>query len=337
MRVVTDEQTAWQEELRKGLRRSRCMLLLSSTDASLQWAIGLGDSIGISVGPKGLEAVATSIASTPCKTKVVLGYENDEEGLRRAGRILESKGTVLVPTVVDRICVEREVGEEAVVIKAEPYGRITAWVEPAKRRLLPPAFVPEANAKVRVVTDAEEFGFVRERKKRLVNSLHAAAAALVLRALMEVGAKQETADDVLLGLIAHNMDISTQLVGVKELMILCVLGTLPASRLKDVDLRDLIRELNDYGEQALKRILEGPDAPSRVLRIDTQSLSAKYKRLFSDVQGLALEALLHDDVRAALPMDENEIRSRVAALNEAFLWLFSKAGEKKSSTSDYGR
>ena len=333
MRVVSDKHTLWQEEIQKSLRRSRCVLLLSSASSSLQRAISLGDSIGISVGPKGLEAVATTIADTTCKAKVVLGYENDEVGMQNAAKILEAKGKTLVPTVVDRICSEREVGEETVVIRAERYGKITACVETTKLRLLPSAFFRKANDEVRAVTDAEEFRFVQQKKKRLVNSLHSAAAALVLKALMDVGARQETANDVLLGLVAQNMDIRAELLGVKELMILSVVGTLPPSRL-DHKLPDLIRELNEYGEQALQRMLEGPDAPSRVLKTDVQSLSAKYRMLFADVQNLALEALRHKVVQATLQMTETEIKARLATLNNAFLTLLTKPGNRGRPGSD---
>jgi len=327
LRVLSDRQTAWQQELRKSVRRNRCVLLISSAEASLQWAVGLGDSIGISVGPKGLETVTTAIAGTSYKAKVILGYENDEEGMRKADKLLCGK---FVPTVVDRICIEREVSENTIVVRAEAYGRITALVLPEKQKLLPPVFSCAVNPEVQAITKAEEFSFVREKKKRLVNSLHAAAAALVLRALMDIGARPGTSNELLLGLIASNMEISTQLVGVKELLILSVLGTLPPNRLTGKELPGLILELNDYGEHALKRIIEEPDSPSRVLKTDMNSLSSKYDRLFADVKTLALEALHNKDIQAALPMTEKEISARLAALNEAFLKLFAKAGGRDS-------
>jgi hypothetical protein len=326
--VVTDEQQLWQDEVKKALRWNRCVLLVSNSAASFQWAICLGDSIGVSVGPEQLEAVTESIASVPCKATLVLGYENDENGLRKAGKMLESKGKLLVPTVVDRICVMREIGEAAIEVRAEQYGRITALVPPARRKLLPPVFSSGAHLYVQAITEAKEYDFIRDKKKRLVNSLHATAAALVQRALMDVGARPETANDDLLGLIANNMDIHSQLVAMKELMILTVLGTLPPGDLPGDNLAQLIRELNDYGEEALTRMLEGPDAPLRVLKNDVPSLSAKYQRLFLDVGDLALNALRCEEVRTALPLTKDEIRARLSALNEAFLRLLTTVGKR---------
>lgn len=329
MVVVTDQQPEWQDVVQQAVRRNRCVLMVTSGITSFQWAISLGDSIGMSVGSQEINAVATQIASAPHKAKVVLGYENDEEGLLRADTILKSRGMVLAPTVVDRICVERELRKEAVIIRAELYGRITALVEPARLRSLLGVFWSNVNEEVQAVSDPKQFDFVREKKKRLVNSLHAAAAALVLGALRDAGTKPETADDVVLGLMTNDMDIHVQLVGIRELMVLSVLGTLPPNQLTSDNLRKLIPELNSYGEQTLQRILGQPDAPSRVLQTDIQSLSAKYTRLFADVQKLALTALGHPEVRAEVSLTEDEIQARLAVLNEAFLKLFTDAGKRK--------
>jgi hypothetical protein len=328
MKVVADGQEEWHDLVQRGVRKERCVFLVSSHVASLQWAIGLGDSIGVSVGPKELETVATSIAGAASKPKVVLAYENDAEKMRKAAAILIRGDMALVPTVVDRICVEREIRDGAVVVKAEPYGRITALAERALFKYLPPAFAANQNAKVRVVDDEEEFAFVREKKTRLVNSLHAAAAALVLQALMDVGAREETADDFLLGLIAGNMEIRAQLVAATEVMILSVLGTLPPGRLTEGNLQELVSELDAYGKQALERMFGGPDRPSRVLRTDIRSLLTKHERLFADVESLALGALGQECVKAVLPLTESDVRARLEALQAAFLKLLAHAGKK---------
>lgn len=328
LRVFSDASSGWLEDLRREMRRNRCVLLVMSDDASLSTALALGDSIGVSVGPKELPTVAARIAAARLRGVPVLAYENDAEGMQLAAATLARGGITMVPTVVDRICVERTVRPEVVAVRAESYGSITALAPPGLLASLPPAFQQELPGVLRAVTDPTQFAFVREKKKRLVNSMHAAAAALVHRALMEVGAKPETANDLLLGLLTKNMDIDSQLVGVQDLMILAVLGTLPAERLAREDLYRLIRELNDYGDLARKR-MEGPDAPSRVLRMDPRSLASKYERLFADVCELALQALRHEQVRAALPMDEREIVARLNALAETFMRLVARADRQQ--------
>lgn len=329
MKVATDTQEGWPNVVQSAVRKHSCVLLVSSDPTSLQWAVRLGDSIGVSVGPQELEAVATSIAGAECGPKVVLAYENDAEKMRKAAAILIQADLALAPTVVDRICVAREIRDRTVVIKAEPYGCITVLVEPAKFKLLPPAFVTNEEAPVRVVANEEEFAFIRERKTRLVNSLHAAAAALVSTALMDVGAGEEIADEFLLGLIAANMEIRAQLVAVKEVMILSVLGTLPPKYFRTTDLvAQLVSQLDAYGKQAIGRILDWPDRPSRVLRIGIQSLLAKHERLFADVENLALGALCQECVMAVLPLTESDVRARLTALQTAFLKLLAAANRK---------
>ncbi|RJQ78938.1 MAG: hypothetical protein C4519_11345 [Desulfobacteraceae bacterium] len=326
--VVSDEHTGWQDEIRKSFRRGRCVMLISTKEDSFQYAIRLGDSIGVSVGKDNIESIAERIAATNCKSKVVIGYENDEEGMNKASKILLRKGKVFAPAVVDRICVEREVGEDAITVRAEGYKRITAHLEIERLRFIPPAFTNRAIKEVQTVSDADEFNLIKEKKKRLVNSLHAAAAGLVHLALIETGAKKETADDVLLGLISHTMEIESQLVTIKELMILAILGTLPKSRLSGDDVKNLIHDLNEYGDQALKRMTDGPDAPSRVLKTDIQSLSAKYRRLFKDVESLALEALRSAEVQKSFAIGKNEISERLKLLQNMFLNLLTMSGKK---------
>lgn len=331
VKVITDNTLTWQKELRTGLRTNRCTLFLSSNDTALQLAISLGDSVGTSVGKDNLDNVATIIAGTQCKAKVVLGFENDNEALERARKILGLKGMTLAPVVVDRICAEREIGKEAIVVKAEPYGLLSTWVERSKKRFLPPVFLGNGINGVRFVADKDEFDFIREKKRRLVNSLHAAASALVQGALLGVGAKSETADDYILGLIASNMDISTELMAVKQLMILCVLEKLfEKKNISGLELQDMIHTLNDYGEQAIERILCQPDSPSRVMKISPQSLSDKYDRLFSDVGELARKALKRKDIKDVFQISEAEVLARVSALNQTFVYLFTEACRKKN-------
>lgn len=326
IRVVTDLKETWQQELRSRARRSRCVLFLWSTKESLKYATVLGDSIGISVGSAGLKEVAENISETVFNNKLILGYENDEQEMQKASTLLHNK---FVPTVVDRICIERAINSETIDIIAEPYGSITAFVNSEKQSRLPPVFLHNESQQVRAVTTATEFEFIREKKKRLVNSLHAAAAALVQTALMDAGASLATASDRILGVVAGNMEISAQLVRVKELLILAVIGTLPADQITQSSLPHLIRDLNDYGKEALNRMLEYPDSPLRVLRNDVSLLASKYSRLFSDIKALALTALRNKDVQSAISLSENEITVRLAVLSEAFLRLVSKASGTK--------
>jgi hypothetical protein len=81
-------------------------------------------------------------------------------------------------------------------------------------------------------------------------------------------------------------------------------------------------------------MLDGPDAPSRVLKTDIHSLSAKYNRLFADVQSLAVAALRYKKVQSVLQIPEIEIKPRLDALKNAFLTLLTQAGSKPRSDKD---
>jgi hypothetical protein len=325
IRVVTDDHPSWEQELRKTVQQSRCVMFLYSEQESLQKVLGLGDSIGVSVGAKALDAVASAIAQANLKTKIVIAYENDEQSVDRAGQVLMSSGITMVPTVVDRICVSREIDSKTVVIKAEEYGHIIALVQPKHIRALPPAFFNERQENIRFVSNESEFVYERVRKRRLVNSMHAAAAALVQVALKDSGTKPETANDLLLGLIANSMDIYTQLVGLKELMILSVIGTMDSDHLRGSDIQALISDLNTFADESLARIRNGADAPSRVLQITSEALARKYRTLFLDVPALVERAMRSEAVAAVLPMPKAVVQARLASLETAFNRLFSSA------------
>ncbi len=325
MRFVTDGYPGWEKELRKAIQQSRCVMCLYSEEDSLKEIVSIGDSIGVSVGAKALEPVVSAIAGCNAKAKIVIAYENDEQAVDRAARVLMPAGLTLVPTVVDRICVSREIGRESVVVKAEEYGHITAFVQTRHIKSLPPMFLDERQSSVRFVTNQSDFEYERTRKRRLVNSMHSAAAALVQVALKDSGAKPETANDMLLGLIANNMDIHSQLVGLKELMILSVLGTMDPDRLRGAQLQELISELNTYADESLMRIMNGTDAPSRVLQLTSEALAKKYRTLFEGVPELVERALRSEAVAAALPMPAAAVKARLGLLDTAFARLFSAA------------
>ncbi len=332
-RVVRDTDHRWQDTVRKGLVQVRLVLLIAGSDGAFQWAMSIGDSIGICVGNDGVDQVTTRICSAAPRSRTVIAYENDESTLIRVGAAVGISGRTLVPTVVDRICTERTIGSDSIVVRAEEYGTIVALVDRDRRACLPPGFVDPELLRLMAVSSTNEFAFIRERKKRLVNSLHAAAAALVRRALMDVGASPATARENLLPLIADTMEIRTQLVGVKELMILAVLGTLPEARRSGSALADIVRDLNAYGDEALRRILEHPDTPARVLREDVRSLSAKYDRLFGDITPLIGEALRSKEVRVLFPLAEGDIAKRKLPIDEAFVRLLAHAARIQGAAS----
>ncbi len=325
IKVVSDRQLDWQKTIQKFISRNRCVLLVMSEKSSLKYAVEQGNSVGISVGTKNIEEIVEDLAIIQCKAKVVLGFENDESALLKADTILRKHRKVLVPTVVDRICSEIEITEDGIEIRAEKHGKITAFVEKNNTKgVLPQVFLSGENLGVKVVTDRGKFSLIREQKKRLVNTLHATAAVMVHKALMDVGASKETANEAVLGLIANNMDIHIRLELIKDLLILSVLGTLPEDQLTDEILRSQIADLQDYGNDSLRRILSEPDAPSRVLQTDIQSLSSKYTRLFANVKDLALIALKNQYVKTVFPFDEREIDARLNKVNEAFIGLIAQ-------------
>jgi hypothetical protein len=327
VRLVADTQRGWQETVAEAVRKQPCTMLVYSNLSSLEWALRLGNSVGVSVGPKELQGLAKQIANAAIYPKLVLAYENDAEQMRIAHDELGQKNVTLVPTVVDRICAEREICADRVIVKVESHGSITALVDRSKFRSLPPAFGAREDASVRAVFTESDFAFVRERKTRLVNSLHAAAAALVETTLMNAGATK--ADDYrLLGVIISGMENWGQLVLLKDVMILSVLGMLPPERLEGSSLAKLVSELNAFGELALERIRQAPDSPSRVLPSNIESLLKRYARLIEDVEANALEALKHRPVRALFTLTKDDVHARLYTLNAAFLRLIERANKE---------
>lgn len=326
--IVSDRQANWQATLETARKRSRCVVFIYENAESFKHVVRLAESIGVSVG-RAFREVVTDIARSEPRCQCVIAFENDDTHLPVAAKILRQTTAIPVATVVDRICSQRTIGTDGIIVTAETHGSITLFLEDKHlKRSIPPAFASKDD-RLKLVLDRDAFAFVREKKKRLVNSLHTAAAALVLRALFDVNARTETADEALLGLVANNMDINTELVAVKELLILSVLGSLPSNRLKQPDVRDLIFELNEFGDRALKR-MQGPDAPSRVLAMEVEALALKHRRLFSDVPSLALEALRYPLVREMIGMTPNEVRERIGTLNDAFMNIVGRLASERN-------
>jgi len=327
MAVVLDTSISWKTDLQRALRVGKGVVLLVSTDEAISHAVEMADSVGVAVGPLEFNRILAQLPRNSSKAKALLVFENDENCAQVAEAMLKNRSMIVVPTVVDRVCIERQISEGAVTISAEQHGRLIALAKSEYLKWLPPAFLRDNDEEIRVVTDRDTFRYLHETKKRLFNALHTAAAALTLQELVNIGARNETANEHLLGIMSKNMDISAQLIGIKDVLILVVLGKVGVVNRSHDDVVRMVGELHEYAEQALKRIMNGPDAPSRVLKMDIKSLKSKYTRLFSDAKGLALEAIKNESVSTVLQMRPEQIEAVLAALNVTFLALFSNAAD----------
>ncbi len=310
----------------KGLiKNNRCVVLIIRDTQSIAFALSLGTSLGFSVGSNSIENIANQIADYQYHAKYIIGYENDFQKISLVKEKFHEKGKILVTTVVDRICSEREISSQGVVISAERYGKITAFVAPNTKfcNLLPNAFESKENKDLRIVTDIASFEYLCEKKKRLVNTLHTTAAVLVHKALKKIKAKDATYNENLLALVANGMDNREQLELFIDLLVLSVLGTLSLDEFSDVEVRAKITDLIDYGKLAMSRILNALDSPSRVLMLDIKTLSTKYQRLYSDVKELALKALQNRTVYSVFQLTQREIDARLNIVNEFFVDEFS--------------
>jgi hypothetical protein len=330
IQLVEDAGVASQHALRRALRRSRCVVLVYRTREVLHLALQLADSVGVSVGRERLEDVARDIVTAPMtRARTVLAYENDETKVDAAARLLAPGGYTVAPTVVDRICPEVQFSDTGIVVEAETHGEIAAYLPNGASRV-PGCFGDGAGKEARRVKTREEFLLLREKKKRLVNSLHFAAAALGWQALKRAGADRSVTSAKIMGLVSGNMEIAGVLDGLRDVMVLAVLsaGNLLTESMDATSLANTVRELDAYGQGAIRRIQDSYDALSRVLNGDPKTVNSKYTRLFADVEHQALAALVHPTVRKLFPgMDKSEISGRLAALKEAIITLLGPDGQ----------
>jgi hypothetical protein len=322
IRVVADNNPEWESDLRRSIQKSTCVILVASQPDSFRKALSLSDSIGVSVGGDNLETVAETISKTvPIKARAVLAYENDEGKVEAVQKMLAPRGLSVIPTVVDRICSDLKISEKGIVVHAEEYGMINAFSGLVPNQI-PRCFSNDTVQEAATVDNEIKFAFVRERKKRLVNTLHFCAAAIALAKLIEVEATIDVANAKILGMISGNMDIQSQLTGLKDVMILTVLGTIHLEDMERPLLEKTIQDLHEYGNVALRRMRDSHDAPNRVLRSDIDTLRNKYKRLFADVSELSRRALLNKYVYELFQMNQKEVEARLNALKSLILNLF---------------
>lgn len=321
--LISDQLTNYGEKVNSALSKHRIAILVSSSRDSSSWAITRSDSIGVSVGAANFSPAINEISSIVNLPRAVLIYENSETCQIEAEHAFTSTNFIPVPCVIDRICIAREFSDDEIKVSAEEYRSVLAHIETTKRKLLPPAFTQSNIDGLCIETNLHKFEFLRNRKKYLVNSLHTAAAAIAITKLIESGADKSVIDDNVLSLLAYNMDINAQLVGLKEVLLCSVISKMDRSFLNKQDIPELVRDLDRYGEHAIMRMLSGSDVPSRVLRTDPKSLAVKYKRLLSDAENLAVSALRIPEVVKHVSINSSDIRSRLGYLKGVFMDLMS--------------
>ena len=169
-----------------------------------------------------------------------------------------------------------------------------------------------------MISSKADFIFQRSKKRRLVNSMHAAAAALVHLALIRAGQGPRPQTTGSWASLPKIWTSESQLIGIKELMILAVLSTLEKLP-EGADLQKEISALNAYADQSLKRILDGADSPSRVLQLTSKSLAQKYRKLFEDVPAKVATAMQNPGESVPLsPVSEVAVKARMDALDITF-------------------
>ena len=237
-------------------------------------------SISTSLGP-GISEILKYLNEAEFESEVNLyPFENNKDSVDAIKEVLNStcSGINIIPVIADKICSEKIINENRILIKAEPYQNIIINGATKSASKIFKTF--KGIDSVIVATDKSEYDFYYKRKFYIVNGIHMIAAIYGYLYLYEKKIPYEKWSEYSLSVLLDNQILYKKFIDFISIQsIRIVLESNKNTEKKGTeDAKNTYDKLVAYGESVLIRFRTFNDLIIRILNInDIRKLETNYK------------------------------------------------------------
>ena len=328
-------------------RGERDIILLTAQSERIQHALKSIHSISTSVRQEPIRDIATEIATANRgRPVVVFPFENDEACFSTFRDEFRGFPRITVASVVlDRLCTDQHISSTAIYVSTERYAAVHIHAPRVLHKLetilriatainskAPPEVSREEPILATVESD-EDFTFLHEAKRKLVNATHAAAAVCAYYELTRSGHPVHPAvwGSYIFQIIARDPDIREIITPIANFFALRALkeyreavkrkGKNGTKNLGDDELYLRACYLKELYAVSWQRMRHMPDSISRILPPDIKKFAKKYELFFGKIGQREIRTTFGDfaDLKIlGIDVDEAMVQNATAQLEERF-------------------